>query len=404
MAYCINDRMSDNTVTSKIDYGHFSLMNLAQDLSGSLSGAGGIGGLISVTRNTSSGTSIYYPLADANGNISDYVDANGNVVAHREFDAYGNTIVSSGAVNDFNFWFSTKYYDAEINAYYFGYREYLVELARWGSRDPIEEESFNRNLLFDAILSFGQNLYGYCGNEPNARFDVLGLEWNIIRDSSNPWAVAIPKEDTDTFKTLASDKIFMEYSERTKWLKWGSGFVSDSDKAKKGCRYGVPNTIVVYTTKSFDWKDDSSFSATELSRGLAVASAAVYSEQHFKIVYYLNQDHRSDLIKAWKQDGIRGFIFGGHGVLEFGKYGLQGQKDDGYITSASSVNSEQVHPPYKLVNIILYACSSAKGSWKKDHLSSSPYAYFIGATKNYTGWDMLTTSYLALFPVVYGNE
>ena len=36
--------------------------------------------------------------------------------------------------------FSTKYYDAETDLYYYGYRYYSPSLGRWISRDPIEEE------------------------------------------------------------------------------------------------------------------------------------------------------------------------------------------------------------------------------------------------------------------------
>jgi RHS repeat-associated protein len=109
------------------------------DLSGTLLGAGGIGGLLSVTRN---GTT-YFPCYDANGNITDYVDTSGTVVAHREYDAYGNTLVASGSmIDDFGFWFSSKYLDRETGLYYYGYRQYSPELGRWMSRDPIGDRSF----------------------------------------------------------------------------------------------------------------------------------------------------------------------------------------------------------------------------------------------------------------------
>ena len=35
--------------------------------------------------------------------------------------------------------FSTKYYDAETDLYYYGYRYYSPSLGRWISRDPITE-------------------------------------------------------------------------------------------------------------------------------------------------------------------------------------------------------------------------------------------------------------------------
>ena len=65
-------------------------------------------------------------------------------------------------------YFSSKYlndgfYAAEggIEWYYYGYRYYSPKLGRWPSRDPIEEEG-------------GLHVYGFVGNEPTRRGDVLG--------------------------------------------------------------------------------------------------------------------------------------------------------------------------------------------------------------------------------------
>ena len=35
---------------------------------------------------------------------------------------------------------STKYTDSETGLLYYGYRQYIPELGRWASRDPIQEE------------------------------------------------------------------------------------------------------------------------------------------------------------------------------------------------------------------------------------------------------------------------
>jgi len=146
------------------------------DLSGTQQGAGGIGGLLSVTRN---GTS-YFPCYDANGNITDYVDSSGAVVAHREYDAYGNTVASSGPmVNDFSFWFSSKYLDHETGLYYYGLRYLMPETGRWTARDPIEEKG-------------GENLLGFLANDSINRVDPLGLTWSSrLRDCVRASSFAI---------------------------------------------------------------------------------------------------------------------------------------------------------------------------------------------------------------------
>ena len=129
-----------------------------RDLSGTLQGAGGVGGLLYVKQN---GT-IFVPHADAMGNILRYTDTAGNVVASYTYDAFGKTISETGSLAHlFRHRFSTKYYDAETGLYYYGYRFYSPSLKRWLNRDPIEEEG-------------GVNLYGFCVNNAVCRYDKYG--------------------------------------------------------------------------------------------------------------------------------------------------------------------------------------------------------------------------------------
>ena len=130
-----------------------------KDLSGTLQGAGGVGGLLAVSLNGS----WYFPFFDANGNIMAYVDESGTVVAEYTYDAFGGTIAPSPPMAGiFAHRFSTKYFDSETGLYYYGYRFYDPDLHRWLNRDPIEEEG-------------GFNLYAFCGNEGVSRWDYLGL-------------------------------------------------------------------------------------------------------------------------------------------------------------------------------------------------------------------------------------
>ena len=138
-----------------------------KDLSGTLQGAGGVGGLLYLTVSNSSTPNsstqqLYIPCYDNNGNITRYCDANGNTVAQYTYDAFGNSISKSGLLADsFRHLFSTKYFDAETGLYYYGYRFYSPSLMRWLNRDPIEERG-------------GLNLYTFCNNAMFCKFDVLG--------------------------------------------------------------------------------------------------------------------------------------------------------------------------------------------------------------------------------------
>ena len=108
------------------------------DLSNSLQGAGGIGGLLAVSRNGQ----FYFPVYDNLGNIVKYLDENGTIVASYDYDDFGTIIEKIGPMaGTFRFRFSTKYYEAETCLYYYGYRLYSPLLRCWLNRDPLGESS-----------------------------------------------------------------------------------------------------------------------------------------------------------------------------------------------------------------------------------------------------------------------
>jgi RHS repeat-associated protein len=112
------------------------------DLSGTMQGAGGVGGLLAVKQ----GGASFYPAYDGNGNISEYLAANGTTAAHFEYDPFGNTVVDTDAVTkQFSYRFSTKPLDFETGFYYYTYRYYDPVAGRWPSRDPIGERRADSN-------------------------------------------------------------------------------------------------------------------------------------------------------------------------------------------------------------------------------------------------------------------
>src|SRR5688572_29073516 len=103
-----------------------------KDLSGSLKGAGGIGGLLMVRE----GGATYAARYDANGNLVGFYNLTDDNVALRvEYGPYGQLLTSRGYYTSCPFRFSTKYQDSETGLYYFGYRYYNAETGRWLSRD-----------------------------------------------------------------------------------------------------------------------------------------------------------------------------------------------------------------------------------------------------------------------------
>jgi RHS repeat-associated protein len=129
------------------------------DLSGSLQGAGGVGGLLWLNAGTATHATGY----DGNGNVIALVDlADGSTSATYDYGPFGDTLKADGPAAALNpYRFSTKFTD-DTGLLYYGLRYYNPSTGRWINRDPIEEFG-------------GFNLYAFVSNRPLSSFDSLGL-------------------------------------------------------------------------------------------------------------------------------------------------------------------------------------------------------------------------------------
>ena len=235
-------------VVERIERGNGQLDQIdywwGKDLSGTLDGAGGIGGLVYIRKN---GNEVYVPLYDGHGNVMQYIDKQGIVVASYAYDAFGNTIRKSGVkADELKMRFSTKYSDDESGLYYFGRRFYSPRLARWLTRDPIEEDG-------------GLNLYAYCGNNALLYYDKDGCAYFAKRKLSVlPWRIEA-KDIPGGFPMLTSlgdsladwlnielqhEQLFMEdgrtygWDSRMKYMrdeKFSNGYVRTDPKTYDDC-------------------------------------------------------------------------------------------------------------------------------------------------------------------------
>ncbi len=132
------------------------------DLSNTVEGAGGVGGLLQHM----SGASVYRASYDGNGNIVGWASSTGSApVCRMEYDAFGNSLIAEGTPPN-TFGFSSKMQDAETGLYYYGFRYYDGLLGKWISRDPAGEVG-------------GRNLQAMLRNNTLNTFDYLGLEDGI---------------------------------------------------------------------------------------------------------------------------------------------------------------------------------------------------------------------------------
>jgi RHS repeat-associated protein len=125
------------------------------DLSGSFQGAGGVGGLLSMTVYAGTNAGTYFYTYDGNGNVAALVNAaTGALAAQYEYDPFLGVTRASGALAFANpFLGSTKFFDVETGLFYYGYRYYDPSAGRWASRDLIGEQG-------------GVNLYGFVDDSP----------------------------------------------------------------------------------------------------------------------------------------------------------------------------------------------------------------------------------------------
>jgi RHS repeat-associated protein len=129
-------RASDNALVRTYVWG--------QDLSGSLDGAGGVGGLLWLTLHTGAGPAggTDFCAYDGNGNIVALSAASdGSETARYEYGPFGEPIRITGPAAGQNpFRFSTKRTEPTTDLILYEYRVYQPSTGRCLSRDPLEEE------------------------------------------------------------------------------------------------------------------------------------------------------------------------------------------------------------------------------------------------------------------------
>lgn len=133
------------------------------DLSGSLQGAGGVGGLLAVRDYQKDSTGVYEAAYDGDGNLTALIaSADGSLAAGYEYDPYGNAVRASGRYAQENpFRFCTKYYDVETGLSNYGLRYYSASLGRFVNRDPLEERggwALFKNLCLGSGNSFAGSM------------------------------------------------------------------------------------------------------------------------------------------------------------------------------------------------------------------------------------------------------
>ena len=156
------------------------------DMSETVDGAGGVGGLLWVWIQTGPAAGTHLVCYDGNANLWNLVSAStGTETARYEYGPFGEALRLSGPPAKANpFRFSTKRTEDISGLVLYEYRAYTPTLGRWLSRDPIEEGG-------------GFGLFVFIINAPVRSADSLGLQmappgWPWPTDPSQPFPPAPP--------------------------------------------------------------------------------------------------------------------------------------------------------------------------------------------------------------------
>jgi RHS repeat-associated protein len=149
------------------------------DVSGSINGAAGIGGLVEIMEKIGTATIVSLPIYDGIGNVVGYVDGTTGVrVATFSYGPFGELLAAYGPRATLcPFLYQTKECDPETHYYNFGKR-LLNPMMGWISRDPIREAG-------------GINLYAYCNDQPVGNYDPIGEDAVVYINDPAGYARAI---------------------------------------------------------------------------------------------------------------------------------------------------------------------------------------------------------------------
>jgi RHS repeat-associated protein len=311
------------------------------DLSGTMTGAGGVGGVLLTTDHGPLTSDTYANAFDGNGNVTRLVDmASGEAAAEYEYSPFGETLRSTGPMAEVNLLrFSTQFADGATAHYKYLHREYPPHLGRWPNRDPIGEDG-------------GENVYVFTGNDPMRFVDFLGLRWKVDRKGGGK-APAEP-EDGDTVADLAN-LIGLNAADYQKWLSpvGGSAMPTSSSQRLTKCdKFEIPNTVVAYWAGDLGWVGRWWVRWNSSIKYLGKRGFNVDDQRHQRGSTWALQTSLQS--KAGAKE-LHGLYFWGHGTAPYPAQYLASSTGD-VLLEFSSANLS-----YKMALGLVFACDSNAG-------------------------------------------
>ncbi len=320
------------------------------DLSGSIQGAGGVGGLLFICDQPSA---IGYsaPASDGNGNVMALVSmAGGTNCAAYEYGPFGEVLRTTGPMAKANpFRFSTKYQDDETDLLYYGRRYLNTSTGGWLSRDPMGEQG-------------GANLYGFVRNDPIQFIDPFGLKWKVIR-ARGQLAAAIC-DCADTWDALAR-KIHLDTSDYQKWAH-----TTDATPIPAKV-YFIPNTII------YEYGYEGWTGIIWVWRIMASGDQARFEREGYNVIV-VDPTSSGQIQAHMGSPALYGMVYIGHGDESGGGVLDPGRED--YIQPGR-------YTEYGIAFLDLRACHSADTVIPKVGWTYNKWEYNVAKRGVFTGYE-----------------
>ena len=302
------------------------------DMSGSLQGAGGVGGLL---WEQVKGSAPLHAFTDGNGNITSVRDDDSMEAASYTYGPFGETLAFDGSNFGENpIRFSSKYSDEETGLVYYGYRYYSPGAGRWVGRDPAGE-------------AVSPTVYSFVSNAPPNDIEFLGL-WRWAKGNRGGGQRADMWPDDNGCDSIRTAAVFagMDSREPEKWLynesdhKW----VESTDIISSCKVYSVPNTIYAVTGDlgTSIWKGNVKFGLGGLlGRPAAISEMNNYAEHRRRDGFYVvvqEDTTKQQLLRFASYEWTSGIFITAHG-------------DHGFIRMEYEMSNPAVGPdsPYTLL-------------------------------------------------------
>ena len=142
-----------------------------------------------------------FALCDHLGSVRDVVNADGKVIEHREYNAFGKVTKQTGKSASV-FGYTGKMFDDTTGLQWNVNRWYDAKVGRWISEDPIGFEAGSANLV------------SYVGNVPTTHNDILGLSKQSV---THTFTFQVPQDIGDhagghTQYYTANYEVVLEYT------------------------------------------------------------------------------------------------------------------------------------------------------------------------------------------------